>query len=136
MRSTRLVIVVVSSLLLAALTGGVAGAAPGHAKGASTFLLTCDNGQIYTIVTNGNGDFTPGHIIDSGGGEVIPVAFDITVSLNGDVIEHDITVKPGQKHGLQGDVFTCRFSDSFTDPGTGDVFEIDGIVDVFLAPRH
>ncbi len=136
MRSTRLVIAIVSSLLLVALTGGVVSAAPTQAKSASTFLLDCANGQTYTIVVNGNGDFTPGHIVDSDGRNVIPVAFDITATINGTVAFHDFSVKPGQKKGLRGDVISCSFSGSFTDPGTGDVYEVFGIVDVFVAPRH
>jgi hypothetical protein len=57
------VALVVGTLLLAALVQGAA-ADPSGAKNSFAFTATCDGQQI-DLAVNGNGDFTPGHVVDS-----------------------------------------------------------------------
>jgi hypothetical protein len=51
-------------LMMAALAQGAA-ADPINAKNSLTFPATCDDGQTVQVVVNGNGDFTPGHVVGS-----------------------------------------------------------------------
>ena len=70
----RLILVPALSLVLAGLMTGVAGADPVNAKKAQyPIYLTCA-GQTYTIVVNGNGQFTPGHDVNSTS-MAIPLSF-------------------------------------------------------------
>lgn len=54
-----------------ALLSGGAGADP---QTGFTFPLVCDNGQTYDVTSNGNGEFTPAHDIESTT-VFVPVAF-------------------------------------------------------------
>ena len=67
MRST---IATITAALL--LTG--AGAAVAAPPSAEVLDLTCDNGHAYSIWTNGNGAFTPGHLVGEPG-VLMPIAF-------------------------------------------------------------
>jgi hypothetical protein len=132
-RVARLCLGVVAAL---SLTAGVASAAPINAKKGQTFDVTFDNGQTHTIATNGSGSLTPGNIIAGETGELIPVAVEVTGTLNGEVVFHEVAVKQGNMNGVSGDLMHCAFGFSETDPATGDVFTVSGSADVFLAPRH
>jgi hypothetical protein len=134
MRVTRVGLLFVSLVAAVSLTVGVASAAPTNAKKAGVFDVSCDNGQTYTIATNGSGSLTPGIIIAGGSGVLVPVAVDVTGYLNGEEVFHDVTVKPGRLQGNVDDLMTCTFGFSDTDPETGDVFTVAGTVEAFLAP--
>lgn len=136
MRITRQFLSILVSLLLVVLSAGSAIAAPTGSKNAATFDLLCDNGQTYTIVTNGNGSYTPGHILNSTSKEIIPVSIEITGFINGEEFFHDVSSKPGRMAGLQDALITCTFSFSETDPTTGDTFTIEGSALVFFTPRR
>jgi hypothetical protein len=121
--------------LLAVLTSP-ASAAPSNARNAELVDLTCANGATYTIVANGNGAFSPGHILDAEGGILIPVAFHFVVlNAHGDVLFDETTTKPGQMTGLSGDLVTCTFTETETDPDTGEIITINGTVTLFVTPR-
>jgi hypothetical protein len=112
-------------------------AAPTNAKSAELVDLTCANGATYAIVANGNGAFTPGHILDAEGRNLIPVAFHfVGMNANGDVIFDESITKPGQMTGLSGDLIDCTFTATDTDPDTGEIITINGAVTLFVAPRH
>lgn len=84
--------------------------------------LTCDNGETFEVVVNGNGDFTPGRLVGSTR-VLIPIAFgDFTfeaVLPSGEVISGS---EPGTDAKGGGNVarrnprpqVTCTFQDSFT----------------------
>jgi hypothetical protein len=111
-------------------------AAPTNAKSAELIDLTCTNGATYSIVANGNGDFSPGHILDAEGQTLIPVAFHfVGMNASGAVIFDESIAKPGQMTGLSGDLIDCTFTATDTDPDTGEVITINGSVTLFVAPR-
>jgi hypothetical protein len=132
---TRLSALITAIGLLAVLASPV-GAAPTNAKPAELIDLTCANGATYAIVANGNGLFSPGHILDAEGRNLIPVAFRfVGVNENGDVLFDDTIAKPGQMSGLSGDLVSCTFTETETDPETGETVTITGTVTVFVTPR-
>jgi hypothetical protein len=117
----------------AALSLGVAAtasAAPGQPA-----ELDCGTAGTFTVITNGNGQFTPGRLV--GGGVVVPVAFSNQHSMftdnEGNVFEEfppDVVKgngHPGQNH----DLITCDFSITFEDEGGSGSFS--GTVTGFIA---
>jgi hypothetical protein len=94
-------------LLLAALAQGAA-ADPINAKNSLTFPATCDDGQMIQVVVNGNGAWSPAHVVGSTA-VFIPQAFYLTFEFTptgGETVtETDIRSKPN----LHGDLVTCSF---------------------------
>ena len=72
----RRFLVVVACLALAGAIVPAATADPIHAKSATQISAVC-GGQPVTVVVNGNGEFTPAHVIGSTS-VFIPTAFNIT----------------------------------------------------------
>jgi hypothetical protein len=93
--------------------------------------ITCD-GQTVMVAVNGNGDFTPGHLV--GGTAVyvvqsIDATFTFTPTGGEPMTEHMVR----SKANVHGDTVTCTFELSDTSPdGT---FEASGTVVVFVTPR-
>jgi hypothetical protein len=128
--------VLVTALGLLAVLASPASAAPTNAKPAELIELPCANGAVYTIATIGNGAFTPGHILDAEGRILIPVTFHFVVTNeSGDVLFDDTAAKPGQMSGLSGDLIECTFTETETDPETGETVTITGTVTLFVTPR-
>jgi hypothetical protein len=133
---TRLSALVTAVGLLAVLANP-AGAAPTNAKKGELVDLTCANGATYAIVANGNGLFSPGHILDAEGRNLIPVSFHfVGENENGDVLFDETIAKPGQMSGLSGDLVECSFTETETDPDTGETITINGTVTLFVTPRR
>jgi hypothetical protein len=119
------------------LTANPAGAAPTNAKNAELIDLSCANGATYSIVANGNGDYSPGHILDGEGTNLIPVAFHFVVTDESGTVLFDETIaKPGQMNGLSDDLIDCTFTTTDTDPDTGETVTVNGSVTLFVAPRR
>ena len=101
------VAVTLGILMLAALAQGAA-ADPINAKNSLTFPATCDNGQTIQVVVNGNGAWTPAHVVGTTA-VFIPQAFDLTFQFTptgGETVtETDIRSKPN----LHGELVTCSF---------------------------
>jgi hypothetical protein len=102
-----------------ALCAGTAGADP---KSGEVFPLDCDNGETYTVVVKGNGEFTPGHDLDSTT-VLVPVSFgEFTGTVTDpdgnvvDTITEPEAAKGESAEGLE-DPVTCTFSTSFEDDG-------------------
>jgi len=115
-------------LMLAALAQGAA-ADPINAKNSFTFPATCD-GQMVQFVVNGNGEFTPAHVVGSTA-VFIPEVFDLTFQFTppGGTTETE-TQTASKPHPL-GDV-TCTFDVSeTTSEGT---FRAFGTVIGFFPP--
>jgi hypothetical protein len=106
-------------LLLAALAQGAA-ADPTNAKNSLTFPATCDDGQTVQVVVNGNGDFTPGHVVGSTAVFVLQ-AFDITFqfTLPGEPTQSETTTR--SKGNVHGDLVTCSFDVTQTFPEGGTI---------------
>src|SRR2546426_11397494 len=72
----RLLVLIVSCALAAVAIAPTAGADPTNAKNSSQLQAVCGT-QTYNVVVNGNGEFTPAHLIGSTL-VFIPTAFNIT----------------------------------------------------------
>jgi hypothetical protein len=81
--------------MLAALAQSAA-ADPINAKNSLTFPATCDDGQTIQVVVNGNGAWTPAHVVGSTA-VFIPQPFDLTFELS-----------RGQSNGVMP--FFCSYS--------------------------
>lgn len=128
--------VLVTALGFLAFVASPASAAPTGAKKADFAELTCSNGAVYSIVANGNGDFTPAHILDGEGRTLIPVAFAFVVTNeNGDVVFQDTVAHSGQMNGLSGDLVDCTFTVTDTDPETGEILTTTVTATLFVTPR-
>ena len=113
------------------------GAAPTNAPNADLIDLSCANGATYTIVANSSGAFSPGHIVDGEGNVLIPVAFHfVGVDESGAVVFDDTLAKPGRMTGLSGDLLECTFTETDTNPDTGETVTINGTVTLFVTPRE
>ena len=93
--------------------------------------ITCDNGQKVELVFNGNGDFTPGHVVGSTAVYVVQ-SLDVTQE----------TTPPGgptstkhfftSKSNVHGDLITCTFD--ITRTGPAGTFHGYGTLVVFTTP--
>ena len=130
-------------LLIVAIVGApIAAADPINSKNAETFLLTCDNGQTYKIVTNGNGSFTPGHVVGSNLVlQPLALTFTGTQVSTGDVVFSETEYRGGgnaRMKGLEGSLVTCTGDfGTFVDPEQPELGEISAsvIAVVTISPR-
>jgi hypothetical protein len=107
-----------------------ASADPLNAKNSFAFPATCD-GQTVQFVVNGNGDFTPGHVVGSTSVFVVQ-AFAITFQFTPPGGPTETETFTRSKHNLHGDLVTCGFDVSVTSPeGT---FRLFGMATGFLTP--
>jgi hypothetical protein len=123
---------VAAAAVLALGLAGTASAAPGE-----QVELDCGTDGTFTVLTNGNGQFTPGRLV--GGGAVIPVAFSnqhaTFTDSEGNVFEDfppDV-VKGNGHPGKNKDLITCDFSLTFEDEGGSGSFS--GTVTGFVTGR-
>lgn len=85
--------------------------------------VTCDNGNTYDLAVNGNGEFTPGHDVDSNT-VLIPVAFGTFTGIIRNAAGAQVgdpIVEEGAEKGQSGkkaETVTCTVSFSFTNTGT------------------
>ena len=128
----RLLILVASGALAAMAFASTAGADPTNAKNAQLLQAVCGT-KTFNVVVNGNGEFTPAHLIDSTS-VFIPTSFDVTFTFTptggSTMTETDTSAKAAP---LQ-DTISCTIPfQSFPSPfGT---FTIEGTVTGFLTPR-
>jgi hypothetical protein len=110
----RFALLGVTVLALAAFVS-TAGADPGNAKGSLTFPATCDNNQPITVTVNGNGRFSPAHVVDSTS-VFIPQSLDVTfaTTIGGNTQSNTDTSTHQNQHG---DLVTCSFDVTQTFPG-------------------
>src|SRR5947199_8995439 len=73
----RLFVFAVCGVLAAVAIPPTAGADPVRAKNSLQIQAVCPGAAPYTVVVNGNGEFTPAHLLGSTA-VFIPTAFDIT----------------------------------------------------------
>jgi hypothetical protein len=123
------VTLVFGMLLLAALAQGAA-ADPSGAKNSFAFTATCD-GQQVDFVVNGNGDFTPGHVVDSTSVfvlQALDIAFQFTPP--GGPTETETFTR--SKRNPHGELVTCSFDVS--EPSPEGVFRLLGTATGFFTP--
>ena len=117
-------------LMLAALAQGAA-ADPINAKNSLTFPADCDDGQTIQVVVNGNGEFSPAHVVGSTA-VFIPQAFDVTFEFTPTGGETMTETDTSSKANVHGDLVTCSFDVTQTFPdGT---FRLFGSATGFFTP--
>jgi hypothetical protein len=117
--------------IIAALAPG-AGADPINAKNSFQFPATCDNGQTVQIVVNGNGEFTPGHVVGSTA-VFVPQAFDTTFEFTPPGGPTQTMTDTSSKHNVHGNLVTCSLDATQTFPGVGTV-HVFGTATGFFTP--
>jgi hypothetical protein len=128
----RLLVLGAAGALAAVAIAPTAGADPTNAKNSLQLQAVCGT-QNLTVVVNGNGEFTPAHVIGSTS-IFIPTAFDVTFTSTptggSTMTETDTSAKAAPIK----DTITCTIPfQSFSSPfGT---FTIAGMVTGFFTPR-
>ena len=129
LRRTSVALVVAASVM-GVFTTAVS-ADPVNAKFSLAFPATCDNGQTVDVVVNGNGEFSPAHVVGSTA-VFVPQALDVTSEFTPTggqtMTERDTASKPN----VHGDLVICSFNTTQTFPdGTLHLF---GTATGFLTP--
>jgi hypothetical protein len=106
-------------LMTAALVQGAA-ADPINAKNSFTFPATCDDGQSVQVVVNGNGEFSPAHVVGSTA-VFIPEVFDVTFEFTLPGGPTQTETDTSSKHNVHGDLVTCSFDVTQTFPEGGTI---------------
>jgi hypothetical protein len=83
-----------------------ASADPLKAKNSLAFPATCDNGQTVQVVVNGNGAFSPAHVVGTTA-VFVPQAFDLTFEFTPPGGPTQTETDTASKHNLHGDLVTC-----------------------------
>ena len=96
------------AVLALAVFATTASADPLKAKNSLTFPATCDNGQTVQVVVNGNGEFTPAHIVSSTA-VFVPQAFDLTFEFTPTGGPTETETDTASKPNVHGDLVTCSF---------------------------
>jgi hypothetical protein len=128
----RRLLLLVAGAFAAAVIAPTVGADPLRAKNALQLQAVCA-GQTFNVVVNGNGEFTPAHIIGSTS-IFIPTAFDITFTFTPTGGSTATETDTAAKAAPLRNTITCTIPiQSFSFPeGT---FTIEGTVTGFLTPR-
>jgi hypothetical protein len=105
---------------------------PVNAKNGMVFPASCDNGQSYQVSVNGNGEFTPGHILGSSS-MFVPEAFDLTFEFTPTGGPTESETDTSSKHNVHGELVTCSIDFTQTIPGVGS-FHLFGTVVGFFTP--
>lgn len=134
----------IGAIAVASVLGGAGTAAgdPANAPNSVLVPLVCTGGATYSVVVNGNGNFTPAHDTASNS-MLIPTAFGpftgVLRDAAGTVIESftDPAVSKGSSTKPRGTATHCTFTidETFTLPEHGVVtFHGTGSVDGFITP--
>jgi hypothetical protein len=118
----RIASVLAIAALSAALAGGTAVAAPVNAPNAETITLDCGDAGTFDVVVNGNGEWTPGHLLD-GNGVLVPLAFGeltgVVRDAEGTVVDEftEPATTKGRARARGRERATCTFTVEFTEDG-------------------
>jgi hypothetical protein len=124
------IVIAIATIGALALVQG-AMADPVNAKNGLVIPASCDNGQSYQIAVNGNGEFTPGHIVGSTS-ILVPEAFNITFEFTPTGGAPESETDTSAKHNVHGNVTTCSID--FTQTFPEGSFHIFGTVTGFFTP--
>jgi hypothetical protein len=118
-----------TAAMLLALLGVLAAPAYADPPNIEPFPITC-NGVTYTVVTPGQGNWTPA-LVTTSNQVLIPFSFHITVTnvATGEVVFEEEVSKAAASRAA---TTTCTFGETFTEDGQTFVFE--GVVEVLLTP--
>ena len=121
--------------IVCAVLAQAAAADPLNAKNAGFFTAQCGATQLQVVV-NGNGVFTPAHVIGSTA-VFVPTAFDVTFSFTPTVGPTESETETSAKAHQPKNAVTCELPaalNTFTSPeGT---FTLSGFVTGFFTPAH
>jgi hypothetical protein len=95
------------AVLALAVFAPAASADPLNAKNSLAFPATC-GGQTVQVVVNGNGRFTPAHVVGSTA-VFVPQAFDITFEFTPTGGTTETETDTSSKPNIHGDLVTCSF---------------------------
>jgi hypothetical protein len=96
------------AVVVLALTVLAPAAAADPLKTGPAFSATCDDGQTIQVVVNGEGEFTPAHVVGSTS-VFVPQAFDITFEFTPTAGTTEIETDTYSKSNVHGDLVTCSF---------------------------
>jgi hypothetical protein len=127
-----LLVLVACGALAALAIAPTVGADPTNAKNSQQLQAVCGT-QTLTVVVNGNGEFTPAHLIGSTS-VFVPTSFDITFTFTPTGGSTETETDTSAKAAPLQDTITCTIPfQSFPSPfGT---FTIEGTVTGFVTPR-
>ena len=129
----RFLVIAVFTALTAAVVVPAAMADPLHAKNATQIHALC-GGQPVDVVVNGNGEFTPAHVV--GGTSVfIPTAFDITFTFTPAVGSPMSETDTASKAAPIENTTTCAIPLQTLFSGPEGSATIEGSVTGFFTPR-
>jgi len=119
----RLASLLAIAVLAAALAAEATSAAPSNAPNATVVALDCGSAGAFDVVVNGNGEWTPGHLL-SGNGVVVPLSFGeqtITVrDAEGNIVDQftEPATAKGRARASGRERVSCTFSATFEDNGS------------------
>jgi hypothetical protein len=132
----RLTFLITLVAVMAVVAVQAASADPINAHKGDVFVVTCPGMPDFSVAVNGNGEFTPAHVIGSTA-VFIPTAFDLTFSFTptgGTTMSETDTAA---KNNQSGNLVTCHLDaakNTFTGPeGT---FSLSGDVTGFFTPAR
>ena len=85
-----------------------ASADPLNAKNSLAFPAACDDGQTVQVVVNGNGRFTPAHVVGTTA-VFVPQALDATFEFTPPGGPTETETETASKPRIHGDLVTCSF---------------------------
>jgi hypothetical protein len=104
---------------------------PVNAKNAQLIPASCDNGQSYQVVVNGNGEFTPAHVIGTTS-VFVPQSFNLTFVFTPTGGDPESETDTSAKHNVHGNLTTCSID--FTQTFPEGSFHLFGTVIGFFTP--
>ena len=120
---------VVSAVAMSALAGA-ASADPANARNSLVLPANCE-GRTVTVAVNGNGEFTPAHVVDSTA-VFIPQAFDLTFEFTPTGGTTQSETDTSAKHNAHGRLVTCNID--FTQANPFGTMHLVGSVTGFFTP--
>src|SRR5215218_4112760 len=103
------------AVLALAVFAPAASADPLKAKNSFAFPATCDNGQTVQVVVNGNGEFTPAHVVGTTA-VFVPQAIEITFEFTPPGGPTETETDTASKPNVHGDLVTCSLDVTQTFP--------------------
>jgi hypothetical protein len=138
--TTRVTLGAAAAAVLGGVTIAPAHADPSQAMNSLPLQVTCDNGQSYDAVANGDGAWTPAHDLNSSS-ILVPVSFGaVTVTIRdpqGAIVDQETdppSAKPGASAHNPHATTHCEFVGMGTAPD-GSTFTIEGSVVGFVTPN-
>jgi hypothetical protein len=126
----RLAVLGVAVLALAVFVPA-ASADPLNAKASLAFPASCDDGQTVQVVLNGNGEFTPAHVV-GGTAVFIPQVFDVMFEFTPTGGTTETEINTSSKRNVHGNLVACSFDVTQSFPGG--TFHLVGTTTGFFTP--